>query len=106
MSFFDFMLQPDIFEGINEFRREAGAHLLDVRSPQEYSSGHIPGSKNIPLQSIDRISFMVENKDAPLFVYCHSGARSRQAASALRHMGYSNVRNIGGIASYSGRIER
>ena len=106
MSLFDFMIRHDIHQGVTEFHRDPKAFLLDVRSPQEYGGGHIPGSRNIPLQSIDRISSIVENKDAPLFIYCHSGARSRQAASVLKHMGYSNVKNIGGIVSYSGRLER
>jgi len=46
-----------------------------------------------------------ENKAVHLFVYCHSGARSRQAAAVLQSMGYTNVTNIGGIAAYSGKVE-
>jgi rhodanese-related sulfurtransferase len=49
---------------------------------------------------------LAENKDTHLFVYCHSGSRSRQAVSLLQHMGYSNVQNIGGIAAYRGKVER
>ena len=41
---------------------------------------------------------------APLFAYCHSGSRSSQAAAMLRHMGYTNVKNIGGIAGYTGKV--
>jgi len=48
----------------------------------------------------------VDNKDAPLFVHCLSGARSRQAATVLKQMGYTNVTNIGGIADYHGKVER
>ena len=44
-------------------------------------------------------------KDTPLFVYCHSGARSRQAVDALRRMGYLQVKNIGGISAYTGKVE-
>ena len=40
-----------------------------------------------------------------MFGYCHSGAKSGQAVSALRRMGYTNVKNIGGIAAYSGKVE-
>ena len=65
----------------------------------------IPGSKNLPLQTIDKVDSIVENKDTALYVYCHSGARSRQAVSYLQHMGYTNVNNIGGIAAYSGKVE-
>lgn len=80
--------------------------LLDVRTPQEYQDGHIPESKNIPLQTLDKIRSMTENKDTPLLVYCYSGARSRQAVNMLQRMGYTNVTNIGGIATYSGKVER
>ena len=48
---------------------------------------------------------MKAGKDTPLFVYCHSGARSRQAAALLAQMGYTNAKNIGGIAAYRGKVE-
>ena len=80
--------------------------LLDVRTPEEYRSGHIPGSKNIPLQTIDRVGSVAENKDTALYVYCQTGARSRQAVGLLKQIGYTNVNNIGGIAAYAGKVER
>ena len=106
MGFFDLFKQPDVNRGVKEFQRTSGAVLLDVRTPEEYRSGHIPGSRNIPLQTIDRVSAVAENKDTSLYVYCQSGARSRQAAGMLKQMGYTNVNNIGGIAAYSGKVAR
>ena len=106
MSFFDLFKQPDVNRGVKEFQRTSGAVLLDVRTPEEYRSGHIPGSKNIPLQTIDRVGSVAENKDTALYVYCQSGARSRQAAGLLKQLGYTNVNNIGGIAAYEGKVER
>ena len=105
MGIFDLFKQPDINKGVLECRNTDGAVLLDVRTAQEYQEGHIPGSKNVPLQTIDKIRSVAENKDTALFVYCHSGGRSRQAVSMLRHMGYTNVRNIGGITAYQGKVE-
>lgn len=105
MGFFDFFKQPDINQGVKEYQQQEGAILLDVRTPQEYRDGFIPGSKNVPLQTIDKVDSVVENKDTALYVYCHSGARSRQAVSYLQHMGYTNVNNIGGIAAYRGKVE-
>ncbi len=105
MGFFDLFKQNDINQGVKDYHNIPGAVLLDVRTPQEYREGHIPGSKNLPLQTIDKVDSIVENKDTVLYVYCHSGARSRQAASLLQYMGYSNVTNIGGIAAYSGKVE-
>ena len=105
MGFFDFFKQPDIHQGVTDYRNTPEAVLLDVRTPQEYREGHIPGSKNLPLQTIDKVSSVVENKDTALYVYCYSGARSRQAVSYLQYMGYNNVNNIGGIAAYRGKVE-
>ena len=106
MGFFDFFKQPDVNQGVKKYQSTSGAVLLDVRTPEEYRSGHIPGSKNIPLQTLDRVGSVAENKDTALYVYCQSGARSRQAAGMLKQMGYTNVNNIGGIASYAGKVER
>lgn len=106
MGFFDLFKQVNINEGVKEYQAASDAVLLDVRTPQEYREGHIPGSKNIPLQQLDRVTAVVNDKDIPLFVYCYSGARSRQATGILRNMGYTNVNNIGGIAAYSGKVER
>lgn len=105
MGFFDFLKQPDVNQGVKQYQNLPGAVLLDVRTPQEYSEGHIPGSKNVPLQTLDKIRNVVENKDTELFVYCHSGARSAQAAAALGQMGYTKVNNIGGISAYHGKVE-
>ena len=105
MSLFDFLKAPDINQGVKEYRAVSGGVLLDVRTPEEYRGGHIPGSKNVPLQTIDKVGVVVENKDTPVYVYCRSGGRSHQAADALRQMGYGNVKNIGGISAYSGEVE-
>ena len=105
MGIFDFFKQPDINQGVQEYKNAAGAVLLDVRTPQEYREGHIPGSQNVPLQQLDKVEEVTENKDTVLYVFCHSGTRSRQAISLLKHMGYTNVHNIGGIAAYSGKVE-
>ena len=105
MGIFDFFKQPDINQGVQEYKNAVGAVLLDVRSPQEYREGHIPSSQNVPLQQLDKVEEVTENKDTVLYVYCRSGARSRQAVSLLQAMGYTNVRNIGGIAAYSGKVE-
>lgn len=70
----------------------------------EYREGHIPDSRNIPLQSLEQIGKTVRDKNIPVYVYCYSGGRSRQAVKLLTKMGYSNVKNLGGIASYSGKV--
>ncbi len=104
MGFFDFLREPDINQGVAEYRETPGAILLDVREPQEYHYKRIPDSINIPLNSIDTVS-SIAKQDTPLFVYCYSGARSSQAVKRLQRMGFSNVKDIGGIASYTGKVE-
>ena len=105
MALFDWFRAPDIDRGVEEYRRTPNAVLLDVRTVWEYREEHIPGSRNVPLQVLDNAEYFIENKDVPLFVHCQSGARSRRAAELLRQKGYSNVRDIGGIAAYSGKVE-
>ncbi|MCI8581872.1 MAG: rhodanese-like domain-containing protein [Dorea sp.] len=106
MGIFDIFKHKDINQGIKEYRTVSDAVLLDVRTPQEYQEGHIPESKNVALQKIDKVASVVRSKETPLYVYCYSGSRSSQAVNMLRRMGYTNVNNIGGIAAYSGKVER
>ena len=106
MGFLDFLKGPATNQGVKEYSATDDAVLLDVRTPDEYRQGHIPGSKNVPLQSIDKVGDIIENKGTPIFVHCLSGARSRQATAVLQQMGYSNVKNIGGISAYTGKVER
>lgn len=106
MGFFDFLRGPGIAQGMKDYQATPGALLLDVRTPEEYREGHIPGGRNVPLSSLDKVTGLANGQDTPIFVYCHSGARSAQAVNALRRMGYTNVTNIGGIAAYAGEVER
>ncbi len=105
MGFLNFLKGSDINQGVTEYHATEGAILLDVRTTGEYQEGHIPGSKNIPLQNLDEVAEIADNKDTPIFVHCLSGGRSRQAAAMLQQMGYTKVRNIGGISAYRGKVE-
>ena len=82
-------------------RDSSGAVLLDVRTPEEYRDGHLPGAKNLPL---DRLDTIAEPSGSPLFVYCRSGARSAQARARLARAGYS-VTDLGGLLGYRGPLE-
>jgi len=104
MGIFDKLRPSDINKGVEEYRGNVGSLLIDVRTGEEYSQGHIPGSVNIPLDSLKKIEKVVSDKKAPLYVHCLSGVRSGRAVSELRGMGYENVKNIGGISGYKGEI--
>lgn len=105
MGFFDLFRGMDVNEGVKTCRETEGAVLLDVRSDAEYRNGHIPGSINVPAELIDSVRKKIPDLDTPVFAYCLSGARSSKAVSAMKHMGYTNVRNIGGINRYRGEQE-
>lgn len=85
---------------------EDGTILLDVREPEEYNSGHIPGSINTPVSHPASLLEIVPDRDTKVFVYCRSGSRSGRAQRFLKKNGFSNVVNIGGIRDYKGPLER
>lgn len=91
---------------LEQFYRQEGALLLDVRDADEYAQGHIPGAQNVPLQALHSFSDEVPDFDTPLYVYCLSGGRSFKAATVLRGVGYTNVHDLGGIDRYTGQVEK
>lgn len=64
--------------------------LLDVRTPEEFAEGHVPGARNIPVAEIEARAAEVP-KDRPVVVYCRSGARVKRANAILRERGYANL---------------
>jgi phage shock protein E len=80
-----------------------GAVILDVRTPGEYAGGHIEGSKNIPLQSIQQNLSKIP-KDKVIITCCASGMRSGSAKSILLSSGFKEVHNGGGWMSLKGKI--
>lgn len=74
---------------------KAGATILDVRSRAEYSSGHVKGSVNIPLDQLSSNLSKLKDKSQPIITCCASGMRSASAKGILRSAGYINVHNGG-----------
>ena len=107
MGFLDklFRKDRDINAWVQEAAGVAGSVLLDVRTREEYRQGHIPGSRNLPLDQVGRARETLPDRSTPLYVYCYSGARSGQAVAALKRMGYDHVTNIGGIQTYRGKTK-
>lgn len=93
---------------VDEFSQKLGTlknvQLVDVRTPGEYAEGHLANSMNIDIHSSDFESKVSKlDKNAPVMVYCRSGARSSNAASKMESMGFKEVYNMdGGIMSWSG----
>ncbi len=74
--------------------------LIDVRTPEEFATGHIPGAVNINLKNLGRNMDRLP-RDRPIVLYCRSGARSANAASMLRQAGFTDIYDLGGIISWA-----
>ncbi len=74
-----------------------GAKFYDVRTPEEFTAGHIDGAINFPLQTMQAGSLPEADKSKPIYVYCRSGNRSAEATTILKAAGYQNVINLGGM---------
>jgi phage shock protein E len=75
---------------------KSGALVIDVRTPSEFSSGHLPSAINLPLDQIETaLPRRVKDKSQALLLHCQSGMRSGVAKKKLIAQGYSNVFNLG-----------
>ena len=80
---------------------EEGYVILDVRTREEYDQGHIPGAILIPDTEIEaKAADLLPDKDQLILVYCRSGRRSKLAAQSLADLGYTNIREFGGILDW------
>jgi rhodanese-related sulfurtransferase len=111
MSFFNFLFgskNSDSIKTINSIAYKAAiahknAQLVDVRTPNEFSRGAIKKAVNIDFfnSSSFESSFNKFKKDAPIYIYCQSGMRSRKAANKLVKMGFIDIIDLkGGYMSY------
>ncbi len=84
-----------------------GYIILDVRAQEEYDEGHIPGAIVIPHTEIEaRAEEELPDKGQLILVYCRSGRRSKIAAEALVELGYTNIREFGGILDWPYKTEK
>lgn len=92
-------------EAAKRMEQEPAAIILDVRRPDEYQAGHIPGAINIPNETIGREELpQLPDKDQTILVYCRSGNRSKQASEKLAALGYTQVLEFGGILDWTGQV--
>ena len=71
-----------------------GAILIDVRSPQEFKEGHLPGAINIPEYEIRKVKNEMPKLNQQIVVYCQYGGRSKNAYNMMKKMGYTNVYSL------------
>lgn len=83
-----------------QFATSGAQHqLIDVRTPEEFASGHIAGAVNIPIQELpQRLSEV--SMDQPVVLYCRSGNRSAQAAQFLAQADYPQIYDLGGVIAW------
>ena len=99
--------QISMDEAVEMMKKEQGYIILDVRRPDKYAEGHIPGAINIPNESIGSSEIaQLPTKTQLILVYCRSGRRSKEAAEKLVKLGYTNIVEFGGILDWKGDIER
>lgn len=86
---------------------ESGYIIIDARTQSEYDEGHIPGAILIPEYEIaNKAGELLKDKNQLILVYCRSGRRSKIAAQALVDLGYTNVKEFGGIIDWKYEIEQ
>ena len=99
--------QISMDEAVRMTKDEKNYIILDVRRPDEYSEGHIPGAINVPNEEIGSAEIAeLPDKSQLILVYCRSGRRSKEASEKLVKLGYTGIVEFGGIQDYEGEIEK
>lgn len=81
--------------------------ILDVREQDEFDEGHIPGAFLLPYTEIEnQAETMLPDKDKQILVYCRSGRRSKIAAESLVKLGYTDIKEFGGIIDWKYEVEK
>ena len=88
----------EVKEIVDNYSDYSNLYIVDVRTEDEYNTGHIAGSINIPVDNLGQIDV---SKDTKIIVYCRSGGRSLAAVDILNEMGYTNVYNMGGLDNWT-----
>ena len=92
-------------EAMQMMQDESDYLIVDVRRPDEFAAGHIPGAINVPNETIgSEMPAELPDKNQILLIYCRSGNRSKDASQKLADMGYTNVYEFGGIDTWEGEI--
>lgn len=99
-AYFMFMKGGDISSAEARQLVHGGARLVDVRTPAEFTAGHIPGAINIPVQQLDTRMGELEPREAAVVVYCRSGHRSGNATRMLKSAGFAAVRDLGPMSRW------
>jgi uncharacterized membrane protein YsdA (DUF1294 family)/rhodanese-related sulfurtransferase len=98
-------------EAMQMMQEQTDYLIVDVRRPDEFAEGHIPGAINVPVEAINtaedaaELSGDLPDQDQLLLIYCRTGRRSKEASQKLADMGYTKVYEFGGINTWEGETE-
>jgi rhodanese-related sulfurtransferase len=94
-------IKPDVFE--QTLKTDKSAQLIDVRTPEEFTSGHLENARNFDYYAPDFAKKLATlDKNKPVLVYCAVGGRSGSAAAQLKQMGFKNILDLeGGFRAWS-----
>ncbi len=84
----------------------SGAKVVDVRTPQEFASGHVPGAINIPYEEIGKRTTEIGPPSTQVVLYCRTGRRSAIAADTLKKAGYQNLSDMQSVTSWPGALAK
>lgn len=90
------VIQMPTTKEISQILKDEDFIIIDVRTEEEYKTGHIKNAINIPNSEINKIDYP---KNQPIAVYCKTGKRSHEVAKELKKMGYTQIYDLGGIQS-------
>ena len=93
------VIQSPNSEEISEIIQDKSVTIIDVRTAEEYKTGHVEGAINIPFDEVENeVNY---DKDQTIAVYCRTGVRSSEAAKILEKMGYTKIYYLGGIEDFN-----
>ena len=84
----------------------SGAKVVDVRTAEEFASGHVPGAINIPYDQLPRRAAEIGPPGTTVVLYCRSGRRSGIAFDALKKAGYGNLYDFGSVSAWPGELAK
>lgn len=83
-----------------------GARVVDVRTPQEFASGHVPGAINIPYEEIGKRASEIGPASTPVVIYCRTGRRSGIAVESLQKAGFSRLYDFQSVTAWPGALAK
>jgi len=100
-------VNPGVVDGVTARALVAsGAKVVDVRTPQEFASGHVPGAINIPYEEIGKRAAEIGPASTPVVLYCRSGRRSAIAAETLQKAGYTKLYDMQVVTAWPGALAK